>query len=187
MRVSKPTREAHRAAILTEAGRLLRARGLDAVGVAEITHAAGLTHGAFYGHFPSKEALAAEAVRANLLNGAEAWRRRAEAARRAGGDPLAAIVRGYLTEAHRDAPQDGCCLPALGAELSRASPALADALREGSQALLAVLVEVTADPSRAAGILAAMTGGLVLARALAADSEASRRALENAARLALSV
>ena len=90
MRVSRQTLAAHRSAILDQASRLFRGRGLDGVGVADITRAAGLTHGAFYGHFPSKTALAAEACGRSLLQGAEHWRGRAARARAAGRDPLAA-------------------------------------------------------------------------------------------------
>ncbi len=93
---------AHRAAILTQAGRLFRQRGIDGVPVAEITGAAGLTHGAFYGHFPSKTALAAEACRHSLERSAEHWRKRAAAAERAGADPIAVIVDAYLSSAARD-------------------------------------------------------------------------------------
>ena len=61
VKVSKEQAAQHRAAIVEAAARLFRERGLDGVGVAEITRAAGLTHGGFYGHFASKEALAQEA------------------------------------------------------------------------------------------------------------------------------
>jgi TetR/AcrR family transcriptional repressor of nem operon len=184
MRVTKFVREAHRAAIIEQAGRLFRRRGIAGVAVADVTAAAGLTHGAFYGHFASKDALAAEAVRSSLFAGATAWQRRAERARQEGRDPLAAVVRAYLTEAHRDAPEFGCVLAALGPELARAGPPVADALRDGTQALLAVLGEIAA-PEKALAILSTMTGGLVLARALAADPNASRAALDAAAQAAL--
>src|ERR1700689_606622 len=62
MKVSKEQVAAHRARILAAAGRLFRLRGFEDVTVAEVMKEAGLTHGAFYGHFPSKEALIAEAV-----------------------------------------------------------------------------------------------------------------------------
>ncbi len=185
MRVSKPVREAHRAAILDQAGRLFGRRGIDAVAIADITAAAGLTHGGFYGHFASKQALAAAVVRDNLLTGAAAWQLRADRARAAGGDPLEAVIRGYLTEKHRDAPESGCCLASLGPEVMRAGPPLADALREGTEALLAVLTPL-APAGKAAGILATMLGGINLSRALAADPAASRAALDAAIAAALS-
>jgi TetR/AcrR family transcriptional repressor of nem operon len=101
-----------------------------------------------------------------------------------------------LTERHRDAPEAGCALAALGPEVSRAEAPLADALREGTEALALVLAEevaalhpalpAAACRARGLAILAAMTGGLVLARALAADPDASRAALDAAARAARS-
>lgn len=185
MRVSKPVRAAHRAALLEQAGRLFRARGLAAVGVAEVSQAAGLTHGAFYGHFEGKQALAAEAVRAALIESAALWRRRVARARAAGRDPVEAIVQGYLSAAHRDAPETGCALASLGAEMLRAGPPLADALRAGTEALLAELTPLLPDRARALAVLAVLSGGLALARALAADDAASRAALAAAARAAM--
>ena len=197
MKVTKEAAAAHRDALLQQAGRLFRRRGIEAVSLAEVSRAAGLTHGAFYGHFPSKTALAAEATAASLEGGAQRWRRRAARARAAGTDPLAAIIDAYLSPAHRDAPEDGCALAALGPEIVRAEPPLGTALRGGVGALLEVLGEEIASlvpilsPSArhdmALGMLAAMTGGLVLARALAADAPASMAALRSAAATARAV
>lgn len=195
MRVDRPTLAAHRAAILEQAARLFRKRGLHGVGVAEISRAAGLTHGAFYGHYASKTALAAEALGTALLDSAGKWRQRAARARAEGADPLAALVGAYLTESHRDSAERGCALSALGPEIARAEPPLPEALRAGAQALADVLAEeiararpaLPAAACRAAALamLATMTGGLSLARALAADAEASRLTLSAAADLAL--
>jgi TetR/AcrR family transcriptional repressor of nem operon len=195
MRVTSSTFTAHRAAILRAAGRLFRRRGLEGVGVAEISRAAGLTHGAFYGHYRNKTELAAEAMAAELAEAAVAWRRRSEAARAAGQCPLALIVERYLSERHRDAVEDGCALAALGPELTRADPPLPEALRHGIDALIAVLVDEIAlarpalppDACRDAALamLAAMNGGLILARALAASPDASRAVLRSSAELAL--
>ncbi len=196
MKVSRTLAAAHRAALLEHGGRLFRRHGIDAVRLADVAREAGLTHGAFYGHFPSKAALAAEAAGESLESGALRWRRRAERARAAGNDPLAAIIGAYLSEAHRDHPEEGCALAALGPEVSRAAPPLSDALHGGTELLLAVLEDEIAqlDPGGAAAarrgaalaMLAAMTGGVILARALATDPAASRAALDSAARLARS-
>ena len=101
-----------------------------------------------------------------------------------------------MTEQHRDRPEDGCALSSLGPEIARAEPPLRNALDEGVTALTEVLEEeITTrrpdlDPparARAAlAVLAAMTGGLILARACAADPDRSRAALRAAAELALS-
>jgi TetR/AcrR family transcriptional repressor of nem operon len=195
MRVSRQTLAAHRTAILDHAGRLFRRQGIAAVGVAEITHAAGLTHGAFYGHFPSKTALAAEACRRSLIEGAERWRARAARARAEGRDPLAGIIRGYLTERHRDRPEEGCTLATLGPEIARAERPLREALDEGIAALVEVLDQEigarrpeldAAGRGRAAlAVLAALAGGLIIARASATDPERSRAALDAAAEMAM--
>ena len=66
MKVDRPTREAHGAALLRAAGKLFRARGIEAVRIADVSAEAGLTHGAFYGHFASKTALAEAASRVGL-------------------------------------------------------------------------------------------------------------------------
>jgi TetR/AcrR family transcriptional regulator, transcriptional repressor for nem operon len=102
MRVNRKTMAEHRTAILRQAGRLFRQHGIDGVAVADITGAAGLTHGAFYGHFPSKTALAAESCRHSLEHSARIWRERAAAARSAGTDSLDALIDAYLTPVHRD-------------------------------------------------------------------------------------
>jgi TetR/AcrR family transcriptional repressor of nem operon len=195
MRVDPTTLAAHRAAILRQASRLFRRRGLGGVGVAEISRAAGLTHGAFYGHYPSKAALAAEALGGSLLEAAAKWRRRTAEARAEGRDGLALLVAGYLSERHRDSPEGGCALAALGPELCRAEPPLPETLGQGVAALAAALqgeialshpaLDATACRDAALAMLAAMNGGLILARALAGDPEASRAALQSAAALAL--
>jgi TetR/AcrR family transcriptional repressor of nem operon len=226
MKVSRTRAAQHRQALLEQGGRLLRRRGIGGVGIADIARAAGLTHGAFYGHFASKTALVAETVATSLALAAQRWRDRAARARSAcagegpcSGAGLSAIIAAYLTEHHRDAPEAGCALAALGPEVSRpevsrpevsrpesgegASPdhglqsaesPMAAALRTGSAALVAALadevgaIHPTLPPvereARAMAILATLTGGLVLARALAGDAEASRAALATAARLA---
>jgi TetR/AcrR family transcriptional repressor of nem operon len=190
MRVDQKTLAAHRAAILEQAGALFRRRGIESVPVADITRAAGLTHGAFYGHFTSKTALAAESCQHSLERAAERWRQCAADAVRDGQDPLAVLIDAYLSAANRDALESSCALAALGQETSR-HPDLRPAIDAGVTALLAVLEDViavhqpTAAPASAAlAVLAAMNGGLTLARALAADPQRSAAALAAAATLA---
>lgn len=194
MRVTRQTFASHRAAILQAAGGLFRRRGIAAVPVSEVTREAGLTHGAFYGHFASKDALAAEACRASLEDATARWTASAERARVQGRDPIAALIDAYLTERHRDHPEEGCVLASLGAEIARAGPPLSTVLRDGVASLGAVLEQELArrmpppgDAERrrtAMAILAALTGGLVLARACRTDPARSRDALDGAASLA---
>jgi TetR/AcrR family transcriptional repressor of nem operon len=189
MRVTKERLQAHREGIVAAAGRLFRARGVDGVAVAEIMNAAGLTHGGFYGHYGSKAALAADACKKSLTDGAEKWRRRAMRARDAGEAPLPAIIGDYLSESHVARPQDGCALPTLSADAWRAGPPLDTAMAEGVAGLLAVLEEEappgTADARRAAqAALSAMVGGVVVARACT-EPDTARDVLDAARMLAL--
>jgi TetR/AcrR family transcriptional repressor of nem operon len=194
MRVDRQTMRSHRASLLTAAGRLFRARGIASVSISEISRAAGLTHGAFYGHFGGKTVLAAEACRRSLTDGAARWRARSARARAEGRDPLSAIIESYLSERHRDAPEDGCALAALGPEIARAGQPLSGALDAGVSALVEVLDEeiglarpdlTTASRHQAAlATLAALTGGLTVARAMSGDPDRSRAALSAAASLA---
>jgi TetR/AcrR family transcriptional regulator, transcriptional repressor for nem operon len=193
MRVDRKTMAEHRAAILRQAERLFRQHGIDGVAVADITSAAGLTHGAFYGHFPSKAALAAESCRHSLETSARFWRERASAARAEGEDPLGALIASYLTPERRDRRETSCMLASIGPEASR-DPELGPALAIGVTALTAALQELIAerqpdaDPKQhyqaALAVLAALSGGLNLARALSADPERSAAALQSAAGLA---
>jgi TetR/AcrR family transcriptional regulator, transcriptional repressor for nem operon len=186
MKVSRVVQADHRAALLEQASRLFRREGIGAVGIADIARAAGLTHGAFYGHFPSKAALAAEAGATALRDAAARWRQRAARAEAEGRDPLAALVDHYLSEAHRDAPETGCALASVGPETAREAQ-LRRAIGGGVVALADALEEVIADarpatpaPRRQAvalAMLAAMNGGLILARTLADRPDLSRAAL----------
>src|SRR3954454_23829799 len=103
--------------ILDAAGRLFRQNGIDGVGVDAVMAEAGLTHGGFYAHFASKEALVAEAI------GAMFEEARAKFEQSVAGKPpaeaLSAYIDFYLSRSHRDARDTGCPLPALSADLPR--------------------------------------------------------------------
>lgn len=183
MRVTKAHLAAHHAAILKAAGRLFRAQGVGGTGVAEVMREAGLTHGGFYGHYASKAELAAAACRATFVEGAARWRRCAARARDEGRDPVAAIAEAYLAELLLNRPEQSCALPTLAAEAVRSGPPLQTALADGTRELLAVLVEETGSEDTALAVLAALVGGMVVARATA-DPDLARRALAAARRLA---
>lgn len=120
MKVSKDQVAKHRARILEAAGRLFRQRGFDGVSVAEIMKEAGLTHGAFYGYFPSKEALIAEAA-AQALAPATKY------------VPAAQYADTYLSTRHRDNRAGGCMFAGLGSEAVRGSDDLRHAMTEALQ------------------------------------------------------
>ncbi len=168
MRVSREQAAENRRRIVEAAARLFRERGFERVGIAEIMQAAGLTHGGFYGHFRSKEALAREACRTAIDRATESWRTRAAGRPEA---PLAALAAAYLTTRHRDATGPGCIHAALAADVARLDdPELRHAFTAGLAGLAGVLAEAGTeadDPARQAGALArlsTMIGALVLAR-----------------------
>ena len=124
MKVSKEQVAAHRARILAAAARLFRLRGFEDVTVAEVMKEAGLTHGAFYGHFPSKEALIAEAVEWVLAPAPDGAGTRMRAA---------AYADGYLSARHRDDPASGCTFSSLGTEAARGSTDLRRVMTESTR------------------------------------------------------
>ncbi len=131
MRYSPEHKASTRRRIVDGAAAALRARGLAGVGVADLMREAGLTHGGFYAHFASKDALVAEAIDAA---GEQSVRNLRKVVKRAGPEPaFKAIVDAYLSTAHRDGPESGCALAALGAELARESPAARRALSRAAR------------------------------------------------------
>ena len=162
MKVSKATAEAHRQALLEAAGALYRAKGFDGVGIVEIGKAAGLTHGAIYGQFASKEALQAEAV--GELFG---W-----TARQVEATPsLEGFLDLYLSRVHVEQPAAGCPLVALAGDTARAGTPTKTDFAAGLDALVGAYAALAAGrqgaPDRAAAIasIAAMVGAVALARA----------------------
>lgn len=174
-RVSREQFGVNRDAIEDAAARLLRERGLHGVSVAEVMADAGLTHGGFYGHFASKDALTAAGVTRAFDRAVERWSQRVD-----GHDDersaLAALIDGYLSPANLASPGEGCPTAALASEVAREAkdkPVRA-AFVEGIRRQLDVLLSVQPDDDppdtdRALVQLATMIGTLVLARATASD------------------
>jgi TetR/AcrR family transcriptional repressor of nem operon len=162
--------------ILREASHAFREHGLDGVSIPAVMNQAGLTHGGFYAHFASKDALIASSFAEGFGESAE--RLLDQGADKSPHEALAAIIRAYLSRAHRDAPASGCVAPALSAEVARASGEVragyTTALRAYAQRLAALLPpSATADADDAARretdaltLLAGMAGALQLARAV---------------------
>src|SRR5258707_6489167 len=103
--------------MLSLAARLFRDRGIGATGVDAITEDAGLTHGAVYSQFGSKEAIAAEAMREALAGSRRLWRRLLE--RNGRGKAFPAIVERYLSRDHRDSAGAGCVVAAPGSAIAK--------------------------------------------------------------------
>jgi len=170
MRVSKEKAAQNREQILTAAARLFREQGIGATGVDSITDDAGLTHGAVYSQFGSKEAIAAEAVRLALSRSKHLWDRMAE--RRGKKKVFPAIVEQYLSAAHRDHAGQGCVIAAIGSEIARQPRSVRDSFtREFKHSLeyLADLMRENTSPRNTEDAIAAfvtMVGALIIARAV---------------------
>ncbi len=168
MKVTKERSAENRAALTKAAARLFQQRGIDGVGVAEISKAAGLTHGALYAQFPSKQALIAEALAHGLAGG----HARMTAPRPHGAPTLSDQLDLYLSLDHRDNLAGGCAMAASASEIARQDEAVSARFAEGFEqmvrALQAALEAATAgDRARALTIAAAMIGGVAMARATA--------------------
>ncbi|GAA3854672.1 TetR/AcrR family transcriptional regulator [[Pseudomonas] carboxydohydrogena] len=169
MRYARNHKAATRERILQGAVTRLKENGSGGIAIAELMEDAGLTHGGFYAHFKSRDALVEESFRHALEGIAQRWRARAEKAPR--GEGLEAIVNGYLTREHRDDASGGCALPAIGAELARSSARtrriFTERLEDAIDAVAAQSAESPAKVAReeAIGVIATMVGSLLLARA----------------------
>lgn len=144
--------------IVKEASRLFRERGFENVSVGEVMKAAGLTHGAFYAHFGSKEELeeAAIAYGQRLSAGRAKSHGSTQKGRRA-------FAERYLSLRHRDNPGDGCTMAALGQEVARSTPEIRTAFEQGLEEILSAK---GGDRKEAIFETAALIGGVVLARAV---------------------
>ncbi|MFG1429109.1 TetR/AcrR family transcriptional regulator [Roseixanthobacter glucoisosaccharinicivorans] len=184
MKVSKERAAEHRAAIIAAAARLFRERGFDGVGVAEITRAAGLTHGGFYGHFASKDALAVEAFDAAFARSVK----RVTARAAPGGGGLPRYLESYLSLAHRDAPQEGCPMAAVATQVDQQDAKVQQGFTTGIEAYIAAFESLlpqngaknhTSRRARAMLMVSALVGGMALARAVArSDASLSQEILE---------
>lgn len=172
MRVSKEQAAENRDRIIAVAGRLLRERGVDGVGVDALMQAAGLTHGGFYKHFASKDALVAVACERVMANNAAKW---AQARKRARDETLdtnvlETWVRSYLSLAHCEAIGDGCVFASLAADAGRRQGAMRRVFTNGLAASVEHLASLFPGRSakrreRALATMAALVGAIVLARA----------------------
>jgi TetR/AcrR family transcriptional repressor of nem operon len=168
MRYSREHKLETHARIVRKASVRLREKGAHGIGVADLMKDAGLTHGGFYAHFDSREALVIEAFTHAMDRSIERWRKLAE--QTPPEKRLAMIVNTYLTPLHRDDPGHGCSVPALGAEIARESPktrrAFAGRLEQMIDTLAAQLPGVPRKAARkqAMAAIATMMGTLVMAR-----------------------
>lgn len=178
MRYEKGHKESTRRRIVETAAARFRKDGIEGVGVADLMADAGLTHGGFYSHFSSKEDLVQAAVEEAACHSAKNFDRRIEE----GG--LEAWIRSYLRIGHRDHPERGCVVAALGAELARHPRSTRKAFTEKLNRVATAVeshLPATMSPKlkrkTAVGIFATMSGALQMARAVN-DPELSEQILE---------
>jgi len=187
VRYGKEHKQATRRRIIQTAGRRFKRDGIDGSGIAALMADAGLTNGAFYGHFASKEDLVASAVADQLRE--QRANATAQTPDRAGVEQY---VRSYLSVAHRDNPGDGCPSAALLDEIGRCPDPVKQAYTDG---LLAVIDDIAThltrnDPPSARmqtlSVFALMVGTLQLSRALA-DRQLADQLLEQGIHNALAL
>ena len=160
--------------IVATAARAIRRGGFHGVGVADIMKEAGLTHGGFYAHFASRNALLTEALE---RAGQEAVARVAdevETRRRQGASAFRALVEAYLAEHHLSEPERMCAVAALASEIPRQSPDVREVAAQRVRDLIAIVARsLPADvPAESAPVIACqLVGALQLSRALGDNAE----------------
>jgi len=168
MKVSREKAAENRETLVTAASRLFREQGIDGVGVADISKAAGLTHGALYAQFDSKQALAAQALAHGL--------RRAEVPLKHAADKggLGACLDFYLSPKQRDNLAGGCAMAASASEIARQDVSVSTEFANGLERMTAI-IEATLDRAlppksrrqRALSITASLIGAIAASRAVA--------------------
>jgi TetR/AcrR family transcriptional repressor of nem operon len=171
VRYSNEHKAETRRRVLKEAAQEIRAKGPDGVAVAGVMARAGLTHGGFYAHFESKDAMIADAI-GTMFDDARG-RSAAHAQTHDRRAALKAYVDFYLSPAHRDRRERGCPLPTLSGDLARSGEQQRERFGKGVEALTMRLAKALAgigiaDPhAEGSAMLAQMVGAVALSRAVA--------------------
>ncbi|MBT2334958.1 TetR/AcrR family transcriptional regulator [Variovorax paradoxus] len=169
MRYPKTHKEETRKKLLANARAIAKKGGFDTTGVDELMAAIGLTGGAFYGHFPTKEALFGELVNEEIANSIEML----AGDENSPPDHAAQLLRSYLSSKHAMHPETGCVLPTLGPEIARAGPAVKASAEQGLKRLQNSWSGRIGDPDAAWALIAQCVGALLLSRCV--ESERMRK------------
>jgi len=177
MRYSDTHKEETRQKVVKAAAAAVRAKGPDGVSVAEIMAEVGLTHGGFYAHFPSKEALVAAAIDEAFSQNSRRFARMTEGL--APAESLATYVDAYVTLRHRAMRDGGCPVASLSSELPRQGAPVREAYERGVKAMVGRIAgwlpeDTPERESLAASLVAEMAGAVSLSRAMSNDEEAAR-------------
>jgi TetR/AcrR family transcriptional repressor of nem operon len=169
MRVSRTQAAENRETVINVASRLFREHGFEGIGLKDLMKGAGLTQGAFYKQFASKEDLAAQASRRALESAFNRW---STAMAAKPEDPLGAVLAFYLSMGHREKKMDGCPLVALAADAARQGGEVRASFEAGIKAHLEVLSRLVAEAEdseakgKAMAVLSLMVGAVTLSRAV---------------------
>ena len=179
MRVSRLQAEENRQTVINVASRLFREHGFDGIGLKDLMKGAGLTQGAFYKQFASKEDLMEQASRRALESASDRWTAAVEAAPE---DPLGAVIAFYLSMEHCAERMDGCPVVALGADAARKGAEVKASFEDGIRQYIEMLRGWIGDTDggEAMAILSTMVGAVVLSRAIN-DEQLSSKLLKSAA------
>jgi len=162
--------------ILDEAARVMRETGTEGIGVAALMKRVGLTHGGFYAHFASREELVEEVLK-HMFAEADTFKPAASVTRPA--QRLADFIDSYLSEAHRNAPAQGCPLAALVSEVAHLPQPTRQIFAQGFNTMQASLTQILGElmlpdaEALASSVMAEMIGALALARACPDAEQAS--------------
>lgn len=171
-KTSKREQSHHR--IVEVASRAVRRHGYAGVGVAEVMKEAGLTHGGFYAHFDSRDALLVEAIEHAGAISSAVLDERIAARARGTGNALQALIELYLSDEHLAEPEHGCVVGALAGEMPRQEAAVRSASAQRVDRLVrrvASALPEGSDPGLAGVLAGALVGNLQLARVQGDNAE----------------
>lgn len=179
VRNSEQEKARSRERIIDVAAEQVRVAGLQGPGIAEVMHAAGMTHGGFYKHFASRDDLVLAAVQRAFDSGTAAMAARLQDTE----DPLAAFVDWYVSAEHVADPGGGCAVAALGCEMPRAGDRVRAAYTAQVTHYLDALEPLVGSRTQATAALSTLTGAVTIARAV--DSPVLAAEILRAVRAAL--
>lgn len=187
MRYQKDHKEQTRLRIVQTAAERFREQGISAMGLKAVLSDAGLTNGAFYNHFHSKDDLARETITVSLASRTALLQAAID-----NGGGVEAVIRNYFTPRHRDNPGTGCPSAALASEVARQPDQVREAFASGFERFIDLMASQwpelpeSESRARAMSIYSLMVGGMQLARATP-DETVSAQILDNTLQTALGV
>jgi AcrR family transcriptional regulator len=176
MRYSTTHKQETREKLMSSSRAIAKQGGFESTGVDALMASIGLTGGAFYSHFPSKQALFEALIEEEVDNSAKMLAGNEDSS----SDHVAKCLRSYLSTSHALHPEGGCVLPTLGAEIARATPQVRETVEQALKVTQKSWSQRTGDSDAAWALIAQCVGALVLARAV--ESERTRKEILAASR-----